>query len=272
MDGPPAYKRISVDTSKHVFTNHGFDEAERAVLRCELRRSQMEGFCAKRAPTEVALEACGGAPHWGRRLGAMGHRVKLIPPQYVKPFVKRNKNDRHDAEAIGAAASRPSKPTVAVKTVDDQAATMIVMHRELPVGQRTSAINALRGHPAEFGVIAAKGTANTEALLVVLAAEPTIPAAVKAMFAAMGEHVGNPDARLAAMEKQLPRTAQASSGQSAARSDPWARADHRGRPGAVGEPCKFRERPAFRRQAGSDAAKMVHRGQAAFGADQQGRP
>jgi transposase len=172
-----AYTRISVDTSKHVFTIHGVDEAERTVLRCELRRSQMEGFFAKLTPTEVALEACGGAHHWGRRLSAMGHRVKLIPPQYVKPFVKRNKNDRHDAEAISEAASRPSMPTVPVKTVDDQAATMIVKHRELLVGQRTAAINALRGHAAEFGVIAAKGTANIEALLVVLAAEPTIPAA-----------------------------------------------------------------------------------------------
>ena len=198
-----AYKRISVDTSKHVFTIHGVDEAERAVLRCELRRSQMEGFFAKLAPTEVALEACGGAHHWGRRLSAMGHRVKLIPPQYVKPFVKRNKNDRHDAEAIGEAASRPSMPTVPVKTVDDQAATMIVKHRELLVGQRTAAINALRGHAAEFGVIAAKGTANIEALLVVLAADPTVPAAAKAMFAAMGEHIGDLDAKLAAAEKQL---------------------------------------------------------------------
>jgi transposase len=197
------YKRISIDTSKHVLAIHGVDEAERPTLRLELRRSQIETFFAKLAPTEVALEACGGAHHWGRRLSAMGHRVKLIPPQYVKPFIKRNKNDRHDAEAIGEAATRPSMPTVAVKTVDEQAATMIAKHRELLVGQRTAAINALRGHAAEFGVIAAKGTAKIDALLVVLTAEPGVPAAAKAMFAAMGEHIADLDAKLTDVEKQL---------------------------------------------------------------------
>ena len=197
------YKRISIDTSKHVFAIHGVDEAERPTLRLELRRSQIEAFFARLAPTEVVLEACGGAHHWGRQLSAMGHQVKLIPPQYVKPFIKRNKNDRHDAEAIGEAASRPSMPTVAVKTVDEQASTMIAKHRELLVGQRTAAINALRGHAAEFGVIAAKGTAKIEALLVVLTSEPGIPAAAKAMFAAMGEHIADLDAKLTAAERQL---------------------------------------------------------------------
>ena len=197
------YKRISIDTSKHVFAIHGVDEAERPTLRLELRRSQIEAFFARLAPTEVALEACGGTHHWDRQLSAMGHQVKLIPPQYVKPFIKRNKNDRHDAEAIGEAASRPSMPTVAVKTVDEQAATMIAKHRELLVGQRTAAINALRGHAAEFGVIAAKGTAKIEALLVVLTSEPGIPAAAKAMFAAMGEHIADLDAKLTAAERQL---------------------------------------------------------------------
>ena len=198
-----AYKRISIDTSKHVFTIHGVDEVERPVLRRDLRRSQVEAFFAKLEPTEVALEACAGAHHWGRRLGAMGHRVKLIPPQYVKPFVKRNKNDRNDAEAIGEAASRPSMPTVPVKSLDEQAATIIVKHRELLVGQRTAAINALRGHAAEFGVIAAKGTANIEALLAVLAEAPEIPATAKVAFAAMGEHIADLDAKLAVMDKQL---------------------------------------------------------------------
>ncbi|WP_287787880.1 IS110 family transposase [Acidiphilium sp.] len=197
------YKRISIDTSKHVFTIHGVDEAERPALRRDLRRSQVEAFFAKLEPTEVALEACAGAHHWGRRLGAMGHRVKLIPPQYVKPFVKRNKNDRNDAEAIGEAASRPSMPTVPVKSLDEQAATVIVKHRELLVGQRTAAINALRGHAAEFGVIAAKGTANVEALLAMLAETSEIPPAAKVAFAAMGAHIADLDTKLAAMEKQL---------------------------------------------------------------------
>jgi transposase len=145
------FKRISIDTSKLIFTLHGVDAHDRVILR----RAQVEAFFTKVPPTEVALEACAGAHHWGRVLGAMGHRVKLIPPQYVKPFVKRNKNDRDDAEAISEAASRPSMRTVPVKTTDEQAATIVVKHREMLVGQRTQAINALRGHAAEFGAIVA---------------------------------------------------------------------------------------------------------------------
>lgn len=196
-------KRISIDTSKHIFTLHGVDGQDRPILRREIRRGQVEEFFAKLNRTEVALEACAGAHHWGRVLGAMGHRIKLIPPQYVKPFVKRNKNDRNDAEAIGEAASRPTMRTVPVKTVDEQAATIIVKHRELLVGQRTAAINALRGHAAEFGLIAAKGTANVEALLATLAAEPTIPTAAKVAFAAMGAHIADLETKLTVVEKQL---------------------------------------------------------------------
>ena len=150
-------KRISIDTSKHIFTIHGVDRQEHPVLRREIRRTQFESFFAKLEPTEVALEACAGSHHWGRLLSRMGHRVKLIPPQYVKPFVKRSKNDRNDAEAIGEAASRPAMRTVPLKTTQEQAATIIVKHREMLVAQRTQAINALRGHAAEFGIIAAKG-------------------------------------------------------------------------------------------------------------------
>ncbi len=128
------FKRISIDTSKHIFTLHGIDEQDHAALRRELRRGQVEAFFARLPPAEVALEACAGAHHWGRVLGAMGHRVKLIPPQYVKPFVKRSKNDRNDAEAISEAASRPSMRTVPVKTIDVQAATIVVKHREMLVG------------------------------------------------------------------------------------------------------------------------------------------
>jgi transposase len=168
-------KRISIDTSKHVFTIHGVDQREHPVLRREIRRTQFESFFAKLEPTEVALEACAGSHHWGRLLSRMGHRVKLIPPQYVKPFVKRSKNDRNDAEAIGEAASRPAMRTVPLKTTEQQAATIIVKHREMLVAQRTQAINALRGHAAEFGIIAAKGCPNIAALLAVLAADEAIP-------------------------------------------------------------------------------------------------
>jgi transposase len=197
------FKRISIDTSKHVFMIHGIDENDRPVLRRDIRRAQVEPFFAKLAPTEVVLEACAGSHHWGRVLGAMGHRVRLIPPQYVKPFVKRNKNDRIDAEAIDEAASRPTMRTVPVKTADEQAATIIVKHRELMVNQRTQAINALRGHAAEFGIVAAMGCANITALLAVLSAEETVPAIAKAMFEQMGQHVADLDAKIEVLEKQL---------------------------------------------------------------------
>ncbi len=197
------FKRISLDTSKHVFTLHGTDEQDRPVLRRDLKRAQMESFFAKQEATEVVLEACGGSHHWGRLLSKLGHRVRLIPPQYVKPFVKRAKNDRNDAEAIGEAASRPTMRFVPVKTAEQQADSIILKHREMVVNQRTQAINALRGHAAEFGVIAAKGTVKVAALLEKLAADPAIPETARTIFAEMGAHVDMLDQRVAALDGEL---------------------------------------------------------------------
>jgi transposase len=197
------FKRISIDTSKHIFTLHGVDDQDRVTLRREFRRGQVEAFFAKLPPVEIALEACAGAHHWGRVLGALGHRVKLIPPQYVKPFVKRSKNDRNDAEAISEAASRPSMRTVPVKTVDAQAATIIVKHREMLVGQRTQAINGLRGHAAEFGIVVAKGCGNVSALLAALESDPTVPAVAQSMFAQMGQHIADLDTKIKALNEKL---------------------------------------------------------------------
>jgi transposase len=197
------FKRIAIDTSKHVFTLHGVDEQERPVLRRELKRGQMESFFAKQGKTEVVLEACGGSHHWGRLLVRLGHQVRLIPPQYVKPFVKRAKNDRNDAEAISEAASRPSMRSVMVKTVDQQADGIILKHREMLVGQRTQAINALRGHAAEFGVVAAKGIVKVAPLLNELAAHSAIPATARAMFVQMGTHIEALDQQVAAVDREL---------------------------------------------------------------------
>lgn len=136
-------------------------------------------------------------------LDKLGHRVRLIPPQYVKPFVKRAKNDRNDAEAISEAASRPTMRSVAVKTVDQQVDGIILKHREMLVNQRTRAINALRGHAAEFGVVAAKGTVKVAALLTELAADNAIPATARAMFARMGAHIEALDQQVAAVDDEL---------------------------------------------------------------------
>jgi transposase len=197
------YKRIAIDISKHVFTLHGVDEQERPVLRRNLKRSEMETFFGKLAAPDVVMEACGGAHHWGRVLSRLGHRVRLIPAQYVKPFVKRAKNDRADAEAISTAASLPTMPSVALKTADQQAAAMVLKHREMLLSSRTQAINALRGHATEFGVIAAKGTAQVQTWLDKLAADETIPPTAQAMFVQMGKHIDALDQQIAALDDEL---------------------------------------------------------------------
>ena len=196
-------KRIAIDTSKYLFTLHGVDHDDRVVLRRELRRDKLKAFFAALPPTEIVMEACGSSHHWGRLLIALGHVVKLIPPQYVKPFVKRGKNDRIDAEAINEAASRPSMRFVAVKGAEQQAATLILKTRDMLVRQRTQLINAVRGHAAEFGVIAAKGTARVEPLLARIAEDDTLPAAARAMLAVLGGQIATLDRQIAALETQM---------------------------------------------------------------------
>ena len=197
------FKLIAMDTSKHVFTLHGVDAQGKALLRRELRRQQLEACFGKLATTEVVLEACGGSHHWGRMLTALGHRVRLIAPQYVKPFVKRSKNDRIDAEAISEAAQRPSMRFVPVKSAEAQAQAMILSVRELLVKQQTQLVNALRGHAAEFGVIAAKGTPQVAALLEQVAADPAVPAAAQAMFRELGSAIAEISARIAEQDRRL---------------------------------------------------------------------
>jgi transposase len=149
--------RVSLDTSKHVFQVYGVDSSERMSVCRQLNRAQVEKFFAALAPTVVGLEACGASHYWARVLRDLGHDVRLLPPQYVKPYVKRGKNDRIDAEAICEAMSRPAMRFVPVKSADEQAAAMLLSVRDLLVKQRTMLVNAIRGHAAEFGVIGAKG-------------------------------------------------------------------------------------------------------------------
>jgi len=188
-----------------VFTLHGVDAAGRAVLRRNLRRGELLRFFERLPPVEVALEACGGSHHWGRALAALGHRVRLIPPQYVKPFVKRSKNDRNDAEAIGVAAAQPSIGSVPIKSVEQQAAAMLLSVRELLVRQRTQLVNAMRGHAAELGVVAALGEKGLRELQteIVAADEAAVPAAAKQAIALLGREVERIEGRLRAIEAEL---------------------------------------------------------------------
>jgi transposase len=135
---------IAMDTSKHVFLRHRVNERGEVVLRRELRRQPLDALFRKPPPTEIVLEACGSSHHWGRTLAALGHRVRLIAPQFVKPF-ERGKNDRIDAAAISEAALRPNMRFVPVKSAETQAEAMILSVRELLVKQHTQLVNALRG-------------------------------------------------------------------------------------------------------------------------------
>src|SRR5690349_2491440 len=195
-------ERIAVDTSKSAFTLHGVDERGRPILRRDLSRARFEGFPGKIPPTELVLEACGGSRHWGRLAQALGHKVRLIPPQYVELFVERGKSDRNDAEAIREAASRPTMRSVPVRSAEGQAEAMDPSARDLPVRQRTRLANAVRGHAAEFGVIAAEGIAQVEPLLAKIA-EAGMPPAAKATLAHPGRCVEQPDAQPAALDRRL---------------------------------------------------------------------
>jgi len=174
--------RIGLDTSKHVFQIHGVDENEKPVLRRQLRRSEVEKFFAQLPPTRIGIEACGASHHWARLLRGLGHAVLLMPPQYIKGYVKRGKNDAIDAEAICEAMSRPTMRFVPVKTAEQQAALTMLGVRDLLIKQRTMLINALRGHAAEFGVTAAKGPNKIVELLQRLATGEGVPALAREML------------------------------------------------------------------------------------------
>ena len=159
---------VGLDLAKNVFQVHGADGAGQAVLRKKLRRDQVLDFFSRLPSCVVAMEACGGAHFWGREIGKLGHEVRLIPPAYVKPFVKRQKNDMVDAEAICEAALRPTMRFVPVKSEETQGAASVFRVRDLLIRQRTQAINALRGHLTEFGQIAPKGAANVSRLVAII--------------------------------------------------------------------------------------------------------
>src|SRR5205809_7726515 len=148
---------VGLDLAKNVFQVHGVDASGGVVLRRQLRRGAVEKFFAQLPPCTVGVEACGSAHHWARVIGRYGHQVRLMPPAYVKAYVKRNKNDGRDAEAICEAVSRPSMRFVPVKDAEQQSVLMLHRARSLLVRQRTMLVNALRAHMAEFGIIAPQG-------------------------------------------------------------------------------------------------------------------
>ncbi len=159
---------VGLDLAKSVFQVHGIDAKGGIVVRKRLTRSRVLDFFSKLEPCRVGMEACGTAHHWAREIGALGHDVRLMPPQYVKPYVKTQKNDMADAEAICEAVSRPTMRFVPVKTVEQQ--SLMVMHgvRDQLISISTKLINAIRGNLAEFGIVGAKGRLGVEKIIEVL--------------------------------------------------------------------------------------------------------
>ncbi len=201
---------IGLDTAKSVFQVHGVDADGEVVVRKQLKRRQVLSFFGKLAPCLVGLEACSAAHHWSRELSRLGHTVRLIPPRYVKPYVKSQKNDATDAEAICEAVTRPNMRFVAAKSREQQALLMLHRTRHLLVRQRTAIINAIRAHLTEFGIVAGVGRNGFEALLKVIADETDerIPATARDCLLALGHQlevikrqIGSFDAKIMAAHR-----------------------------------------------------------------------
>jgi transposase len=197
---------VGLDIAKSIFQAHGADSAGAIVFRKKLGRGRLLAFFASLPPCVVAMEACAGAHHWGRELTALGHTVRLIPPAYVKPFVKRQKNDEADAEAICEAAQRPTMRFVTVKTEAQQASGVVFRARDLLVRQRTQITNAVRGHLAEYGHVAPKGVCYIERLIdrideLPAAAQPALRGLVQAMRA-LEEQIAGLDREIALRAKE----------------------------------------------------------------------
>lgn len=181
---------VGLDLAKHVFQVHCTDASGTVVVAKALRRRELRAFFASLPRCIVGMEACGSAHHWGRELSALGHDVKLIPPAYVKPFVKRQKNDKNDAAAIHETLGRPGLRFVKVRSIENQAVLMQHKAREMLVAQRTQLLNGLRGHLSEIGVIAAQGTCNMRSLgALIHEGDGSIPAAVRASLLPLVEQI-----------------------------------------------------------------------------------
>ena len=179
---------IGLDIAKSVFQVHGVDADGQVVVRRQLKRRYVLAFFQKLPPCLVGIEACASSHHWSRELQSLGHKVRLMPPAYVKPYVKRQKNDATDAEAICEAVSRPNMRFVATKTAEQQSCLMLHRTRHLFIRQQTAVINAIRAHLAEFGIVAPVGRNGVEQLLGIVAdaGDKRLPEIARACIAALG--------------------------------------------------------------------------------------
>lgn len=196
---------VGLDIAKSVFQVHGIDAEGKAVVQRKLKRRYVLAFFEKLPPCLVGIEACATSHYWARELQALGHRVRLMPPAYVRPYVKRQKNDATDAEAICEAVTRPNMRFVEAKTVEQQSCLVLHRTRHLFIRQQTSVINAIRAHLAEFGIVAPVGRTGVEQLLNVVAdiKDKRIPEVARACLTALGAQLQALKAQILEFDRQI---------------------------------------------------------------------
>lgn len=200
-----AITTIGLDIAKSVFQVHGIDVEGNVIIRRQLKRRYVSAFFQKVSPCLVGIEACATSHHWSRELTALGHTVRLMPPAYVKPYVKRQKNDAADAEAICEAVMRPTMRFVATKTPEQQSCLMLHRTRHLFIRQQTAVINAIRAHLAEFGIVAPVGRKGVEELLDVVAdsSDKRLPDIARTCLAALGAQLRLLKAQILDFDRQI---------------------------------------------------------------------
>jgi transposase len=196
---------IGLDIAKSVFQVHGVDAEGDVVLRRQLKRRYVLAFFQKQPPCLVGIEACASSHHWSRELQALGHTVRLMPPAYVKPYVKRHKNDATDAEAICEAVTRPNMRFVATKTPEQQSCLTLHRTRHMFIRQQTAVINAIRAHLAEFGIVAPVGRNGVEQLLGVVsdASDKRLPEVARGCVAALGAQLQTLKAQILQFDRMI---------------------------------------------------------------------
>jgi transposase len=197
---------IGIDIAKNVFQVHGVDKDGKVVLTRQLRRNQVPEFFAKLPSCLIGMEACASAHHWARELRKLGHDVKLIPPAYVKAYVRRQKNDAADAAAICEAVTRPSMRFVPIKSPEQQAALAVHRTRDLLIGQRTQLINALRAHLAELGLVAEQGRDGFAKLVAIISDESkmqSLPSALRQTLQVVLDQLNALQSQIGALERQI---------------------------------------------------------------------